>query len=230
MSASFYKDSANPEMDYILSLKREINKLRNTVRFLNGRELKELLVGPIREDEIKSIIKYCPKWEPCIKEERMIFGAGYNLFITLTFDPSRFGESNSPKSEELYFLDIILSAIQKELLLPPVYGCFELQKNGSIHTHFIANTTTQEITSLSESRISEIRNHFKTKLTDNTQNRNAVHMGNYRERKSLDYINKEEPYKRFYSFINNSQFIQKTLDGTLKKGAVVYDLDGLDME
>jgi hypothetical protein len=103
-------------------------------------------------------------------------------FITLTFDPSKFGCSNDPENERMYMLNIILAAARLSYITK-VYGSFELHKNGTIHTHFIAEVHSQDLY------------HFlKKKLTDNPKNKNAVNEGKAKFPNCIKYIEKESTY------------------------------------
>lgn len=105
-------------------------------------------------------------------------------FITLTFDPQKFGCSNDPESERNYMLNIILAAARLSYL-SSVYGSFELHKNGTVHTHLIAKVHSQDLYYF-----------LKKKLTDNPKNRNAVDEGPARFPNCIQYIEKES--KNYY--------------------------------
>lgn len=100
-------------------------------------------------------------------------------FITLTFDPQKFGISNEPEGEKNYMLNIILAAARLSYI-SSVYGSFELHKNGTVHTHFVAKVHDQQIYS-----------YLKKQLTDNPKNKNAVNLGPAKFPNCIKYIQKE---------------------------------------
>lgn len=186
---------ANPEMDLYLELKREINKLKQQIRFLNGQDLKDLSIGPDKWQSIMDshFIIDSDKWVPDpIMEETCYFPSHkIHVFITLTFDPSRFGIGNDNHLEEQYLINMIYDSVEDQLIKPSIYGCFEKQQNGSIHAHFIAQLNVNK---------NELYRFYRRRLTDHHTNRVAVDIGQYRLMSSIMYINKEEPYKKYFKW------------------------------
>lgn len=190
---SIFETSDLP-IDHFIAYKREIIRLKAQLELYNGGPLNKLTVNEQQEKQIYKNIKMVSKWEPSEEQENKQYNEEYgrHLFITLTFDPNRFGDCNEPEEEQLYLLYLINQAYEKELLLPTVYGCFEKHKNGSIHTHFICTVKYASI------HTTTLKKFFKARLTDNPYNRNAVDVGNYRFKKSIEYINKNQDYKKWF--------------------------------
>lgn len=181
-------------IDHHIKYIQEINKLKAQLELYNGGPLNKLTVNSEQEKQIYKNIKMVSKWEPSEEHEIQQYKEDYgkHLFITLTFDPKRFGDCNEPEEEQLYLLHLINQAYEKELLLPTIYGCFEKHKNGSIHAHFIGTVR------YANEHVMNLKKFFKARLTDNPYNRNAVDIGNYRFKKSIEYINKEQDYKKWF--------------------------------
>jgi len=125
--------------------------------------------------------------------ETLFFPIETTYFITITFDPDKFSNYNDPNKEEDYIL-YILAQLYKNENIKNFYGCFEKHKTGKIHSHLIA--TIYDIT--------PFRTSIKKSFTNNMRNLRAVDIGTYKLNKSIDYINKEEEYKKYYSNKNIS--------------------------
>uniref|UniRef100_UPI0040480A85 hypothetical protein n=1 Tax=Rheinheimera sp. TaxID=1869214 RepID=UPI0040480A85 len=67
-------------------------------------------------------------------------------FITITFDPSKFGLYNQDEPQKQYIYRSFHNALER-FIINRITGCFEYQKNGSIHAHALIRTklTTQEL-------------------------------------------------------------------------------------
>lgn len=112
-------------------------------------------------------------------------------FITMTFDPSKWGL----QQKESIRKDNILYQLSQELknrTIINLFGCFEYHKNGILHAHaiFTVNTTT--------ANESELYKRLKSVLTDNTRNKIAFQQGPAKFPQSVEYITKESN-EYFYS-------------------------------
>lgn len=101
-------------------------------------------------------------------------------FITITFDPSKFGISNQPEDEKNYILHHILRVYNLNYCSHPLYGCFERHKTGGIHAHLVAYVINNDI-------IVELKKAF----TDNPKNKHAVDIGFAKFPQCIKYIEKE---------------------------------------
>jgi len=121
-------------------------------------------------------------------------------FITLTFDPARFGVSNHTDAQKDYLLTVICQLFEKELALS-VYGCFEFCKTGAVHTHMILQTN----------QINDVKKFCKSKLTFNAYNKHAVDVGNAKHPQAQQYIEKESV--DYYTYTVGSNYLQNTNNG-----------------
>jgi len=101
---------------------------------------------------------------------------GYQ-FVTLTYDPKKFGYMQSARGQTEYFLAAL---IKYEQLL---YGCFEYHKNGNVHMHFIIKGTNEEL--------EQMKKDIRYKFTDNPRNRDFMDYGICKDKTGIRYINKE---------------------------------------
>ncbi len=108
-------------------------------------------------------------------------------FITITFDPSKFGLYNNRQDEQNYILKHLLKII-KAKLIKSLAGCFEYQKrSGTTHAHLLARVTCTN---------NEIENYLRPSFTDNPKNniavrcedpRNFTNIENYLKKESIEY-------------------------------------------
>lgn len=108
-------------------------------------------------------------------------------FITLTFDPDKFGTNNPSEDEENYILYILAKQCKRDRIFN-IYGCFEQFKTGITHAHLIMHTNF----------IDEIRKELKLALTNNPRNRNSIDIGPAHKTKAIDYINKSDDGHKIY--------------------------------
>lgn len=102
-------------------------------------------------------------------------------FITLTFDPSKFGQYNDEHDEKNYILMTI--KLFQDLYKPlHLTGCFEYQGNGTIHGHFIISTNLND---------EAIQSFFQPFFTDNKKNYRAVKSLPAKFPTVEDYLRKE---------------------------------------
>jgi len=101
--------------------------------------------------------------------------------ITITFDPSLFGEYNDPESEKQYILHELMKCIDKGYFNSFV-GCFEYQENGTIHAHLAAHLAINW---------REIYKYLKSRFTANPKNIYAINFGEHKlTPRWLCYLNK----------------------------------------
>lgn len=104
-------------------------------------------------------------------------------FITITFDPSKFGLQPYESERKDYIL-YQLTRLRNKDLFTDCYGCFEYHKNGIIHTHLIMNTAFPK----------EIYQILKSKFTDNSHNKVVLQIDKAKWPQAKDYINKESDH------------------------------------
>lgn len=178
----------------IIELKIENKLLKEKLVYLNGDSSKSLDI-PSYFPLNKYIDIYPSDVNHYINNnnETLFFPLECSYFITITFDPDKFGHYNDNNKEEDYIL-YILAKLYKDEIIKNFYGCFEKHKSGTIHSHLIANIYD----------ISKFRTLIKKSFTNNARNMRAIDIGTYKLKKSIDYINKEEDYKKYYSNSNIS--------------------------
>uniref|UniRef100_UPI0040478851 hypothetical protein n=1 Tax=Flavobacterium sp. TaxID=239 RepID=UPI0040478851 len=108
-------------------------------------------------------------------------------FITITYDPRKFGQFNNKSDEQNYILKQLLRLI-KANHIKSLAGCFEYQKNGTTHAHLIARVTCCN---------TDIENYLRPKFTDDPRNNKAVkcedprsfnNIENYLKKESTEYF------------------------------------------
>lgn len=180
----------------ISDLQRQVNELTEVVNFLCGDSSRQL---QLKKHEILLVDKTFIRLSelallPIIEEREYVF-------ITLTFDPEKFGQNNDSEDEKKYLLHLIAQLI-KTGNLSEVYGSFEYQRNGSVHCHFISKF----------SDYGYIKQHFKKGLTNRPRNEKAVDIKPVKGIQKLwDYINKEPNGKEWFTSSYDSYY-QNGLD------------------
>lgn len=119
-----------------------------------------------------------------------------SYFLTITFDPRKFGVDNDSDEERKYILYIIKKYIY---YISNYYGCFEYHKNGAIHAHLI-------ITLFSKYVYHDLRKKLKKEFTNDCYNKHAVDLQPIKNIEDvLQYINKPQSGKLYYtkSLINH---------------------------
>lgn len=101
---------------------------------------------------------------------------GYQ-FITLTFDPKKYGFMQSEQDQK----ELMLTALMNYDYY--MYGSFEYHKNGNIHLHAIIKCT--------EEQIKQMKKEIRHKFTDNPRNREFLDHGPAKDKSAIRYINKE---------------------------------------
>jgi len=109
-------------------------------------------------------------------------------FLTITFDPNKFGLFNQPSDEKNYLFKSINKAI-KDKYISQLTGCFELQKNGTVHAHLIIK---------SDYTNKQIEDYFRPFYTDDPRNRYAIKCYPLQKERCEAYLQKEsEEYYRY---------------------------------
>lgn len=183
----------------IKKLKNQVSELTEVVNFLCNESSSVLNLSKVEINLIDIIFeRYSyPADEPQIDEREFIF-------ITLTFDPEKFGQNNQPEDEKSYLLSVI-SKLVKTNNLQEIYGSFEYQKNGAIHCHFISKF----------SDYSYIKKQLKVAMTNRPRNEKAIDIKSVKGITKLwNYINKDPSEKEW--FVTRNSYYPQRLD---------YDLD-----
>lgn len=115
----------------------------------------------------------------------------YWHFITITFDPEKFGVSNPVESERKYILCQLSKLIHMKFL-KDIYGCFEQHNNGRTHAHFIAFVLDNDY-----------KQYLKRKFTDNPRNNIAVKPLPAMFPQVIKYIQKESTAYYITKYYNN---------------------------
>lgn len=142
-------------------------------------------------------------------------------FLTITFDPKKFGLYNVNSDEQNYILKQLLRLI-KAGKIKSLSGCFEYQKNGTTHAHLICRISTNN---------KDIEDTLKPYFTDDPKNKYAIkcedpnsiaNITKYITKESTEYyrydtslpldidpINYEEPQKEKQENSSNDLTIKK---------------------
>lgn len=111
-------------------------------------------------------------------------------FLTLTFDPMKFGIEPNEDDRKNYILHHLLKAVKIQFI-STFYGCFEYHESGIIHSHIVIKTTYAD---------KFIEDYFQPLFTDNRRNKKAV-VCLPAKKSVLDYIHKvNSPEKRSNHF------------------------------
>jgi len=113
-------------------------------------------------------------------------------FLTITFDPNKFGLFNQPKDEQNYIFKQLKQAITDQYIFQ-LTGCFEYQKNGAVHAHLIIK---------SDYTNSQIEDYFRLHFTNDPRNRYAIKCFSLQKDKCESYIQKESQEYYRYDQIN----------------------------
>lgn len=123
------------------------------------------------------------------------------VFITITFDPQKFGVENDSSEERLYILHKLELAMEKCYIFQ-YYGCFEYQNNGTIHAHLVADITNRSH--------HDIRKFLKPYFTNQPRNVHAVDVQYVKSMsKTIDYINKLLVGKQWFLRRKNSIYLDR---------------------
>ena len=129
VNISYSKFSNQYELDdYIRKLRNMVIKLKLQNDFL----LKEESYLPLKVENMVSF-NTDKKYHTDLAEVNIQYKA-----ITITFDHKKFPQLIiTPKNHQQNYIEKVISICIREELFTGVYGCFELQGNGTIHGHFI---------------------------------------------------------------------------------------------
>lgn len=105
-----------------------------------------------------------------------------SFFMTLTFDPARFGLQPYETERKNYIINQ-LCKLMKDGLIKKCYGCFEFHQNGIIHSHLIANIAPDDIPL--------VKRKLREAFTDNHYNKIVVDIGKAKYPQAKQYIEKE---------------------------------------
>ena len=121
------------------------------------------------------------------------YSLSYLKFITITFDPEKFGSNNDSDHEKDYILSVLIRLSRSYFFF---YGCFEFHKSGTVHAHLLMASSEND---------SFWNKTLKSYFTDKPRNRNAVTCYPAKMPQSVRYINKESDDYFFYdkSNLNN---------------------------
>lgn len=135
-------------------------------------------------------------------------------FVTITFDPARFGMQPFDEERKEYIIHKLTSLMNKQLI-KKCYGSFERHKNGIIHSHLIINAQQEDI--------KKIKQLLKSYFTDNPYNKIVIDIGPAKYPQAKDYIEKESD--DYYCIVQRENVIKKCLRLCLKNPNSQADLD-----
>lgn len=102
-------------------------------------------------------------------------------FLTITFDPTKFGHFNPIHAEQKYILYALYKSY-KSNKIKQMSGCFEFQKNGTTHAHVLIRTSETD---------KDIQDYLRPLFTDSKRNQRAVLCVPARFPQVIEYIKKE---------------------------------------
>ncbi|WP_445769537.1 hypothetical protein [Rheinheimera sp.] len=132
-------------------------------------------------------------------------------FITITLDPSKFGLFNQDEPQMNYIFRSLYNAINQSIITQLI-GCFEYQKNGSIHAHAIIKSklTTQEIDAYFAPQFTDIikkQYAIKTEIIRNLQN-----VENYLKKESNSFYRYDKSIKNTLKEIPTSTIEEQSIN------------------
>lgn len=183
----------------IIDLKNQIQKLKQQMLNYDNEADEKLYINHYRQQELNKLYT-----------SRKYELSNPKYFITVTFDPLKFGMKELNEERQYYILDKIMSMYEKELI-HGCFGSFEFQKNGLIHAHF--NVSSYDLSN------EEIEDILRPYFTDNRRNKIAVKCLPFKE-SSYDYILKDK-YK--YYRIKNRKGVTSEDVTPIQKVSEAYD-------
>lgn len=161
-------------------LKQQVQQYKEALDFILNVSSEQLQLTPYQELDINSKFQFSsiPFTFQNPSQDNLTELAHWH-FVTVTFDPSKFGVSNLNDDERKYILYQIVRCIRRGFI-KQVYGSFELHQNGRTHAHFICYALDNDYKEL-----------LKKSFTDNPYNKRAVVIYPAKFPKVLNYINKE---------------------------------------
>lgn len=133
-------------------------------------------------------------------------------FVTLTFDPSKFGLYNPDYLEKQYILNILYNLKQSKFLYSSLIGCFEYQKNGAIHAHIILKTsfTTTELDDLLRPYFTDIPLKKRQYAVKSEIIRNFDNVEKYLQKESDSFF-RDDSFKSSKSDISSKETVSKDI-------------------
>lgn len=147
------------QLNFILSLSSDKLKLN----IYQKQEISKYMIRQSEAIQFTNPIEELPKWH----------------FVTVTFDPAKFGLSNNEDEEKNYILHEIIKLFRKGMI-KSVYGCFEYTKALKIHAHFVCYVYDNDY-----------KPQLKKAFTDNPKNNRAIDTVPAKFPNVITYINKE---------------------------------------
>lgn len=163
----------------ITDLRKRVKELEQQLQKYNTEIPDCLMISPLRLSKINYLFYRSTK--PLEFEYKNDLKNA--LFITLTFDPNKFGIQPLIEERKNYILHSI-RRLYKTGLIVSVYGSFEFHKSGMIHSHFIA---------IKKLYVDEkdIYRELRSMFTDNPHNKCAVTIYPAKFPQAKEYIEKE---------------------------------------
>lgn len=107
----------------------------------------------------------------------------HSHFITITFDPAKFGPRPDVQLRKDYIMNTLLE-LHNLQLFTDCYGCFEFHQNGIVHSHLIMITGMPKV----------VYRMLKEKFTDNKHNKIAIQVDLAKHPQAKKYIDKESSH------------------------------------
>lgn len=163
----------------IISLKLQVQQLKNELQkfYLIDRELLSISHNE-KFLSTQFVTLRCSK--PIEFEYKDALSLSH--FVTITFDPARFGLQEWEFERKEYILHKWYILLDKHLI-NHVYGSFEYHKNGIIHCHAIINAQNENI--------KQINRTLRSFFTNNSKNKVVVQVGPAKYPQAQEYIEKE---------------------------------------
>jgi len=201
---NYQKYSSQYEVDdYIRKLREIVVRLKIQNDFL----LKEESYLPLKLDHQKIAFNSGKKCHTDLEEVSIQYKA-----ITITFDHKKFPQLIiTPINHQQEYIEKVISQCIHDEIFNGVYGCFELQKNGVVHGHFIVPYYANELI---------LYEKLVPYFTDRIGKQYAVLIKNVDNvEKWFEYMNKDEPVPPYsvrpkdkYQFIEYNICKRNTLD------------------
>lgn len=168
-----------------MDLKNQLEILTNKLSYYNNESNKQLILKKNYSTQFETDNKYLPI---------VYYGQLVDYqFLTLTFDPDKFGCFNMKEDEQNYIFYTLSKAI-KDRKITQLTGCFEYQKKtGTTHAHLIIKT---------DETPKEIEDYFRPYFTNNPKNKYAIKSYPAQFPKVEDYLKKESQEFYRYDLVN----------------------------
>lgn len=160
----------------IRRLKDYIRQYEEVIRYLMNLSSPQL---HLKNYQIVDLMQFYRSKSPMPFETPISEELHYWKFLTITFDPEKFGISNEPGDEKNYILHHLLR-VYKLNYCSALYGCFEQHQSGRVHSHIVIKVLDNDI-----------YGELKRSFTDNPRNKHAVDIGLARFPQAIKYIEKE---------------------------------------